>query len=68
MSKAANILLCGLVFLLILNGIRLTFFPLHTCHLVRGNQMPTIEESVMEFHKTYGRSPRTGGSDGTETK
>ena len=61
MTKVANILVCGLVGLLILNGIRLTFFPLHSCHLVQGNQMPTIEESVMEFHKRYGDTygPRT---------
>jgi hypothetical protein len=57
MTKAANIFVCGLLFLLILNGVRLTFFPLHACHLVRGNQMPTLEESVMEFHKTYGAQP-----------
>ena len=62
MTKAANIFVCGLLFLLILNGVRLTFFPLHACHLVRGNQMPTLEESVMEFHKTF------GGPDGTETE
>ena len=62
MSKVVNILVCGLVGLLILNGIRLTFFPLHSCHLVRGNQIPSVKESVMEFHKTYGRSPRTGES------
>lgn len=57
MTKVANILVCGLLFLLILNGVRLTFFPLHACHLVRGNQMPTLEESVMEFHKTYRTQP-----------
>ncbi|UFK26609.1 hypothetical protein [Roseobacter phage RDJL3] len=68
MTKAANILVCGLLFLLILNGVRLTFFPLHACHLVRGNQMPTLEESVMEFHKSIGSRAYEGGPDGTETE
>lgn len=50
MNKAANIILCGLLVLLLINGLRLTFFPLNACRLVRDNQMPTIEESIMEFH------------------
>ena len=66
MNKVANILVCGLVGLLILNGIRLTFFPLRSCHLVRGNQMPTIEESVMEFHKLYGTQSQNGETYGPE--
>lgn len=50
MTKAANIILFGLLVLLLINGIRLTFFPLNACNLVRHNQIPTIRESVMEFH------------------
>tara|TARA_R100000544_G_C2225219_1_gene60204 strand:+ start:400 stop:588 length:189 start_codon:yes stop_codon:yes gene_type:complete len=53
-TKAANILLFGLLVLLLINGLRLTFFPLNACNLVRDNQMPTISESVMEFHREYG--------------
>ena len=61
MTKAANIILFGLLVLLIINGIRLTFFPLNACDLVRNNQMPSIEDSVLEFRKTY------GGADGDAT-
>lgn len=50
MNKAANTLFGGLLVLLLLNGLRLTFFPLNACRLVRNNQIPTIEESIMEFH------------------
>ncbi len=50
MTKAANIILFGLLVLLLINGARLTFFPNSACNLVWSNQMPTIRESVMEFH------------------
>ena len=61
MTKVANILLFGLLVLLLVNGIRLTFFSRNACNLVRENQMPTREQSVMEFHKRYGDTygPRT---------
>jgi len=57
MTKVANILLFGLLVLLLINGIRLTFFYEGACDLVRRNQMPSIENSIMEFHKTYGATP-----------
>ena len=62
MTKAANIILLGLLVLLLVNGARLTFFPNNACNLVRSNQMPTIRESVMEFHAE--QAERLG--DGTE--
>jgi hypothetical protein len=51
MNKAATLLIVGLLALLIINGARLTFFPDKTCHLARGNIMPPLSQSVMEFHR-----------------
>lgn len=57
MRKAVELLLIGLMVLLVINGIRLTFFPLRACDIVRDNQIPSLEHSVMEFHKQYGETP-----------
>lgn len=56
MTKIAGLLLTGLIILLITNGIRLTFFPLKACDIVRSSQVPSIEHSVLEFHKQYGEN------------
>lgn len=51
MAKVVTILTFGLLFMLIVNGARLTFFPDKTCHMARGNIMPPLSQSVMEFHR-----------------
>lgn len=51
MAKFGNILLLGLLALLLINGIRLTFFPDTACGLVRRNQITPLSQSVMEFHR-----------------
>lgn len=56
MRKVVELLLIGLVVLLMVNGIRLTFFPLHACDIIRDNRIPSLEHSVMEFHKQYGEN------------
>ena len=53
MTTIANILLAFFLGLMVLNGVRVTFFPANTCNLVRQNQMPTLRESVMEFHREW---------------
>lgn len=58
MTKIANILIVFLLGLLILNGLRLTFFPRHACNLVRSNEIVPIEQSIMDFHRDY---PQYGG-------
>lgn len=50
MHKFATLGLIGLMVLLTVNGIRLTFFPNRACDLVRDNIIPSIEQSVMDFH------------------
>lgn len=56
MRTIVELLLIGLVILLMVNGIRLTFFPLNACDIIRDNQIPSLEHSVMEFHKQYGET------------
>jgi hypothetical protein len=51
MAKVVTVLTFGLLFMLIVNGARLTFFPDKTCSMVRGNIMPPLSQSVMEFHR-----------------
>lgn len=51
MAKFGNILFLGVLALLLINGIRLTFFPDTTCGLVRKNQIEPLSQSVMEFHR-----------------
>lgn len=51
MAKVVTVLIFGLLALLLINGARLTFFPDKTCHLARGNIMPPLSQSVMEFHR-----------------
>jgi hypothetical protein len=50
MHKFITLGLTGLVILLIVNGVRLTFFPNQACDLARDNIIPSIEQSVMKFH------------------
>ena len=51
MAKVVTVLIFGLLFLLLVNGARLTFFPDKTCYMARGNIMPPLSQSVMEFHR-----------------
>ena len=51
MAKVVTVLAFGLLALLLINGARLTFFPDKTCHVARGNIMPPLSQSVMEFHR-----------------
>lgn len=51
MAKVVIVLTFGLLFILLVNGARLTFFPDKTCHIARGNIMPPLSQSVMEFHR-----------------
>lgn len=51
MAKAVTVLFFGLLFMLLVNGARLTFFPDKTCHMARENIMPPLSQSVMEFHR-----------------
>lgn len=51
MAKVVTVLTFGLLFILLVNGARLTFFPDKTCHIARGNIMPPLSQSVMEFHR-----------------
>lgn len=51
MAKAVTALFFGLLFMLLVNGARLTFFPDKTCHMARKNIMPPLSQSVMEFHR-----------------
>lgn len=51
MDKAATLLIVGLLSLLIINGARLTFFPITACALARKNEEIPLSQSVMEFHQ-----------------
>lgn len=64
MAKFGNILLLGLLALLLINGIRLTFFPDTACGLVRRNQIEPLSQSVMEFHRE--QALRTGSTEEKE--
>lgn len=51
MAKVVTVLFFGLLFMLLVNGARLTFFPDKTCYMARRNIMPPLSQSVMEFHR-----------------
>ena len=51
MVKIITVLIFGFLAILLINGTRLTFFPDKTCHMVRGNILPPLSQSVMEFHR-----------------
>ena len=51
MVKVVTVLTFGLLFILLVNGTRLTFFPDKTCYMARGNVMPPLSQSVMEVHR-----------------
>lgn len=51
MVKVITVLIFGLLFILLVNGTRLTFFPDKTCYIARRNIMPPLSQSVMEFHR-----------------
>ena len=51
MVKVVTVLTFGLLFILLVNGTRLTFFPDKACYMARGNVMPPLSQSVMEFHR-----------------
>ena len=51
MVKIITVLIFGFFAILLINGTRLTFFPDKTCHMVRGNILPPLSQSVMEFHR-----------------
>lgn len=51
MAKIVTVLFFGFLSILLVNGTRLTFFPDKTCYMARGNIMPPLSQSVMEFHR-----------------
>ena len=51
MIKVVTVLFFGFLSILLINGTRLTFFPDKTCYIARGNVMPPLSQSVMEFHR-----------------
>lgn len=51
MAKVVTVLFFGLLFMLLVNGARLTFFPDKTCYMARENIMPPLSQSVMEFRR-----------------
>ena len=51
MVKIVTVLIFGFLSILLVNGTRLTFFPDKTCYIARGNIMPPLSQSVMEFHR-----------------
>ena len=51
MVKVITVLFFGFLSILLVNGARLTFFPDKTCYMARGNIMPPLSQSVMEFHR-----------------
>lgn len=51
MVKIITVLTFGFLFILLVNGTRLTFFPDKACYMARGNIMQPLSQSVMEFHR-----------------
>ena len=51
MVKVVTVLTLWFLSILLINGTRLTFFPDKTCYMARGNIMPPLSQSVMEFHR-----------------
>ena len=51
MAKIITVLTFGFLSILLINGTRLTFFPDKACYMARGNVMPPLSQSVMEFHR-----------------
>ena len=51
MVKIITVLIFGFLAILLINGTRLTFFPDKACYMARGNVMPPLSQSVMEFHR-----------------
>lgn len=54
LERLVTIMLAVFVIWMTYNGIRITFNPEATCEWAEGNIMKSIDESVMEFHETYG--------------